>query len=247
MTQRWSRRMRTRKVPTAATAEEVIQKLPGANVYTQTHSGGRVLVDKAAGQIIMSTSRQHQQEATAARLRGQLRASAGCRRCWMAIPGPGRGDSTTLAGHLSRRRKTSNRNQVVAGASPDLLEGRKTQRKTGFKGHPLMSPVTEGGEQWPIRRVLPTKSIVHAPTTQWPCNYLRNSVMLSFWIVAGEGQRRAPSLKGTQPQLLTATLTPLVWPWMGRVGRMVNKHSRSSSGMRKESDLKRRNYNTSWN
>ena len=77
----------------------------------------------------MSTSWQHQQEATAARLRGQLRASAGCRRCWMAIPGLGRGDSTTLTGHLSRRRKTSNRNQVMAGASPDLLEGRKTQRK----------------------------------------------------------------------------------------------------------------------
>ena len=169
----------------------------------------------------MCTSRQHQQEAKAARLRGQCRASAGCRRCWMAIPGPGRGDSTTLAGHLSRRRKTSNRNQVAAGASPDLLEGRKTQRKTGFKGHPLMSPATEGGEQWPMRCVLPTKPIVHAPTTLWLCNYLWNGVVLSFWIIAGEGQRRAPSLKGAQPQLPTATLTPLVWPWMGRVGLTV--------------------------
>ena len=104
-----------------------------------------------------------------------------------------------------------------------------------------MSPATEGGEQWPMRRVLPTKPIVHAPTTLWPCNYLWNGVVLSFWIIAGEGQRWAPSLKGAQPQLPTATLTPVVWPWMGRVGRMVNKHSRSSSGMRKESDLKRRN------
>ena len=88
------------------------------------------------GRTDMSTSRQHQQEATAARLRGQLRASAGCRRCWMAIPGPGRGDSTTLAGHLSRRRKTSNRSQVATGASPDLLEGRKPKEKPGLRASP---------------------------------------------------------------------------------------------------------------
>ena len=85
---------------------------------------------------LISTSWQRQQEATAARLRGQLRASAGCRRCWMAIPGLGRGDSTTLAGHLSRRRKTSNRNQVAAGASPDLLEGRKPKEKPGLRASP---------------------------------------------------------------------------------------------------------------
>ena len=48
------------------------------------------------GRTDMSTSWQHQQEATAARLRGQLRASAGCRRCWMAIPGPGRGGLDNL-------------------------------------------------------------------------------------------------------------------------------------------------------
>ena len=54
----------------------------------------------------------------------------------MAIPGPGRGDSTTLAGHLSRRRKTSNRNQVAAGASPDLLEGRKPKEKRGLRASP---------------------------------------------------------------------------------------------------------------
>ena len=63
MTQRWSRRMRTIKVPTAATAEEVIQKLLGANVYTQTHSGRRVLVDKAAGHICLqagNTNRRQQ-------------------------------------------------------------------------------------------------------------------------------------------------------------------------------------------
>ena len=73
-----------------------------------------------------------------------------------------------------------------------------------------MSPATEGGEPWPMWRVLPTKPIVHAPTTVWPCNYLWNGVVLSFWIVDGEGQRQAPSLKGTQPQLPTANLTPLV-------------------------------------
>ena len=54
----------------------------------------------------------------------------------MAIAGPGRGDSTTLAGHLSRRRKTSNRNQVAAGASPDLLEGRKPKEKPGLRASP---------------------------------------------------------------------------------------------------------------
>ena len=54
----------------------------------------------------------------------------------MAIPGLGRGDSTTLAGHLSRRRKTSNRNRVAAGASPDLLEGRKPKEKPGLRSSP---------------------------------------------------------------------------------------------------------------
>ena len=54
----------------------------------------------------------------------------------MAIPGPGRRDSTNLDGHLSRRRKTSNRNQVVAGASPDLLEGRKPKEKPGLRASP---------------------------------------------------------------------------------------------------------------
>ena len=54
----------------------------------------------------------------------------------MAIPGPDRGDSTTLAGHLSRRRKASNRNQVAAGASTDLLEGRKTKEKPGLRASP---------------------------------------------------------------------------------------------------------------
>ena len=82
----------------------------------------------------------------------------------MAVPGPGRGDSTTLDGHLSRRRKTSNRNQVAAGAFT----------------RPLMSSATEGGEQWPMRRMLPTKPIVQASTTLWPCNYLWNGVVLSF-------------------------------------------------------------------
>ena len=85
------------------------------------------------GRTDMSTSRQHQQEATAARLRGQLRASAGCRRCWMAIPGPGRGDSTTLAGHLSRRRKTSNRNQVAAGLHQTCLREGKPKEKPGLR------------------------------------------------------------------------------------------------------------------
>ena len=81
------------------------------------------------GRTDMSTSRLHQQEATAARLRGQLRTSAGCRRYWMAIPDPGRGDSTTLAGHLSIRRKTSNRNQVMKGAFTRPAWGKENPKK----------------------------------------------------------------------------------------------------------------------
>ena len=95
--------------------------LPGANVYTQTHPGRRVLVVEAAGQICLQ------------------------------------------AGNTNRR-------QQLQG-SGDSLE------------HPLMNPATEGGEQWPMRRVLPTKPIVHAPMTLWPCSYLCNGVVLSFWIV----------------------------------------------------------------
>ena len=58
-----------------------------------------------------------------------------------------------------------------------------------------MSPTTEGREQWPMWRVLPTKPIVHASTTLWLCNYLWNGVVLSFWIVAGGG-----TVPGSQPQ-----------------------------------------------
>ena len=127
----------------------------------------------------------------------------------MAILDPGRVDLTTLAGHLSRGRKTSNRNQVAAGAFTRPTCGKENPKKNRVEGHPLMSPATEGGEQWPMRRVLPTKPTVHAPTTLWSCNCLWNGVVLSCWIVAGEGQRRAPSLKGAQPQLPTATL--ILW------------------------------------
>ena len=39
------------------------------------------------------------------------------------------------------------------------LQGRKEHpKKSRIQGHPLMSPATEGGEQWPMRRVLPTKT-----------------------------------------------------------------------------------------
>ena len=63
MTQLWSRRMRTRKVPTAATAEEVIQKLFWVQMSTPRHTGRRVLVDEAAGQICLqagNTNRRQQ-------------------------------------------------------------------------------------------------------------------------------------------------------------------------------------------
>ena len=137
---------------------------PGANVYTQTHSGRRVLVDEAAGQICLqagNTNRRqrllgsedslgHQQGAEDAEWPSLARVE-GTRQPWLA---------TSL-----EEGKLQTETRSRQGASPGLLEGRKTHRKTGFKGHPLMSPATEGGEQWPMRRVLPTKPTVHAPTT----------------------------------------------------------------------------------
>ena len=92
------------------------------------HSGWR------GGRTDMSTSRQHQQEITAARLRGQLRASTGCRRCWKAIPGPGREDSTTLVCLLPRRRKISNKNQDVAGAYIRPTRGKENPKKNRVQG-----------------------------------------------------------------------------------------------------------------
>ena len=108
---------------------------PGANVYTQTHCGRRVLVDEAAGQICLQASntnrRQqllgsedslgHQQGAEDAEWPSLARVE-GTRQPWLA---------TSL-----EEGKLQTENQVAAGASPDLLEGRKTQRKTGFKGIP---------------------------------------------------------------------------------------------------------------
>ena len=145
--------MRKRKVPEAAV--QICQQAGNIwlarrldkYVYKPVTSGWRGgstnmstsrqhLVGEATGQIIMSTSRRHQQDATAARLRGQLRTSAGCRRCRMAIPGPGRRDSTTLAGHLSRRRKTLNRNQVAAKAFTRPTCGKENPKKNRVQGRP---------------------------------------------------------------------------------------------------------------
>ena len=111
---------------------------PGANVYTQTRPARGVLVDEAAGQICLqagNTNRRQQLLGSEDSLGHQQGAEDAEWPSLARVEGT-RGDSTTLAGHLSRRRKTSNRNQVAAGVSPDLLEGRKTQRKTGSKGIP---------------------------------------------------------------------------------------------------------------
>ena len=67
--------MRTRKVPTAATAEEVMQKLFRVQISTPRHT----LAEESW--LTRRQDRYFYKPATAARLRGQLRASEGCRRC----------------------------------------------------------------------------------------------------------------------------------------------------------------------
>ena len=160
----------------------------------------------------------------------------------MTIPGPGRGDSTTLAGNLSRRRKTLNKNQVAAGAFTRPTRGKENPKKNRVQGHPLMSLATEGGEQWPMQRALPTKPTVHAPTTLWPCN-----IFGTVWCCP-TGSWPKGTAPGSQPQRRPTSATgcdsdPSGLTMDGQ--KMVNTHSRSSSRMRKESNLKRRNYNTS--
>ena len=163
---------------------------PCANVHTQTHSGRRVLVDKAAGQICLqagNTNRRqqllgsedslgHQQGAEDAEWPSLARVE-GTRQPWLA--------TSLEEGKLQIETRSRQ------GLHQTCLREGKPKEKPGLK-------------QWPA------KPIVHASTTLWPCNYLWNGVVLSFWIVAREGQRRALSLKGAQPQLTTATLTPLV-------------------------------------
>ena len=129
----------------------------------------------------------------------------------MAIFGLGRGDSKTLAGHLSRRGKTSHRNQVVPGVFSSPTRGKENPRKNRVQGHPLMSPVTEGGEQWPMRRVLPAKPTVHAPTTLWPCDYLWNGVVLSVWIANLDAFREAVDRKLQHWNCQKATSTTVLF------------------------------------
>ena len=108
---------------------------PGANVYTQTHSGRSVLVDEAAGQIRLqagNTNRKqqllgsedslgHQQGAEDAEWPYLARVE-GTRQLWLA---------TSL-----EEGKLQTETRSWQGPSPDLLEGRKTQRKTRFKDIP---------------------------------------------------------------------------------------------------------------
>ena len=147
---------------------------PGANVYTQTHSGRRVMVDEAAGQICLqagNTNRRqqllgsedslgHQQGAEDAEWPSLARVE-GTRQPWLA--------TSLEEGKLQTETRSRQGPHQTC-----LREG--NPKKNRVEGHPLMSPATEGGEQWPMRRVLPTKPIVHAPTTLWPCNYLFGTV-----------------------------------------------------------------------
>ena len=105
----------------------------GANVYTQTHSGRRVLADEVAGRICLqagNTNRRQQllgSEDNLGRRQGaeiaewpSLARVEGTRQPWMA------------ASLEEEKLQTETRSRQ--GPSTDLPEGRKTQRKTGFKG-----------------------------------------------------------------------------------------------------------------
>ena len=108
---------------------------PGANVYTQTHSGRRVLVDEAAGQICLQAgniNRRQQLQGSEDSLGHQQGAEdaewpslawvQGTRQPWLA---------TSL-----EEGKLQTETRSWQGPSPDLLEGKKPQRKIGFKGIP---------------------------------------------------------------------------------------------------------------
>ena len=198
--------MRTRKFPTAATAEEVILKVFRVQMSTPRHTlAEESWLTRRQDRYVDKPNRRQQllgSEDSLGRQQGaedaewpSLARVEGTRQPWLA---------TSL-----EEGKLQTETRSRQGLHQTCLREGKPKEKTGSR-HPLMSPATDGGEQWPMRRVLPAKPTVHAPTTLWPCNYLWNGGVLSFWIVAGEGERRAPSLKGAQPQLPTATLTPLV-------------------------------------
>ena len=101
----------------------------------------------------------------------------------------------------------------MAGAFTRPTCRKENQKKTRVQGHPSMSSATEGGEQWPMRRVLLTKPTVHAPMTLWPCNYLWNGVQLFCWIMAREGQSQMSPTSATDcdsdPSGLTMDLQSL--------------------------------------
>ena len=123
--------MRTKEVPTAASADEVILKIFRVQMSTPDTS----LVDEEAGQICLQAgninrrqqlqgsedSLGHQQGAEDAEWPSLARVD-GTRQPWLA----------TSLGEGKLRTETRSRQ----GPSPDLPEGRKTQRKAGFKGLP---------------------------------------------------------------------------------------------------------------
>ena len=181
---------------------------PGANVYTQTHSGRSVLVDEAAGQICLqagNTNRRQQLVGSEDSLGHQQGAEDAE---WSYLAGVEGTRQPWLANSLEEG-KLQTETRLRQGLHQTCLREGKPKEKTGLRASPH-EPCHRRRRTVNMRRVLPTKLIVHAPTTLWPCNYLWNGVVLSFWIVAREGQHRAPSLKGAQPQLPTVTLTPLV-------------------------------------
>ena len=136
---------------------------PGANVYTQTHSGRRALVDEAAGQICLqagNTNRRqklqgsedslgHQQGAEDAEWPYLARVE-GTRQPWLA---------TSL-----EEGKLETETRSRQGLHQTCLREVKPKEKPGLRASPH--------EPCHQRRVLPTKPIVHAPMTLWPCNYL---------------------------------------------------------------------------
>ena len=199
--------MRTRKVPTAGTAEEVILKtFPDANVHTQTPSGRRVLVDEAAGQISLQAgniSRRQQLQGSEDSLGRQQGAEdaewpsltrvEGTRQPWLA---------TSL-----EEEKLRSETRLQQGLHQSYLREGKPKEKSGSMASP--------DEPCHRRR----RTVAHAAyathKTESSRTYDTMAVQLTLeqcgvvLLDCGLGGT-APSLKGVHPQLPTATLTLLV-------------------------------------
>ena len=238
-TQLWNRPVRKRKVPTAVIADEVILKILLEQIFTP-----RQLL---ATEFFWLT-RWHDSCLPAGNSCKFQRTAQGVSMVQKMLNGHhwlGRGHSTTLACHLSKRSRTANINQAAAGPSPDLPARRKTQRKTRFKGIPWWALPLKAENNGGCGTCYPKKTTVHATLTQWWCNYLWNSEVWSFCIVAREGQ-----CQGSQSQKSPTSITNFDFYSTGLTmdgqSKAKGQHALKFAQRNvKESGLKRQNYTTS--